>query len=505
MNSRFRGAAVSVLLAAATLVVRADTTPPSSYAADIELQVGDLYYSEGRFLESFAAYRHAVNGLNQKTLRRARVGLIRSALWVAEFDVARQEAETLVRAEPRDAEALSLYGDSLWATGEFAAAENEYRALLAIQPDSARGHHGLARALAARGRLDAAMSEAQTAVQLSPDDPEIHHTIGSIYERMRRFREAASAYFDYMNLLPNSDTSEQALWSRAEIKFLRAFDGRAPIAMAPGAETKQYVIPFTLLNGKVVIRAKVNDKSAQDFIVDTGSESTIITGATATSAGVAPITYTLSAGVGEVGLRGLQLARLNSLEIGSLKLKNVPCMIKNPPLRDLPMDERDSLSPLSLGLSMIVDYQQRQLTIGTHLPEEPADFELPLWLHRLATVEGMVDQGHAANFVVDTGGEVISISQATANSLHKPQTGRRIALRVYGTSGWDRDAFLMPGVDLAFDEIQVKNTSVVVLNMTAPSALLGYKVGGIVGHKFLSRYRVIFDLQRSVLRLRHLV
>jgi hypothetical protein len=38
--------------------------------------------------------------------------------------------------------------------------------------------------------------------------------------------------------------------------------------------------------------------------------------------------------------------------------------------------------------------------------------------------------------------------------LHKPETGRKIALKVYGTSGWDPDAFLMPGVDLAFDTIQ---------------------------------------------------
>jgi hypothetical protein len=34
-----------------------------------------------------------------------------------------------------------------------------------------------------------------------------------------------------------------------------------------------------------------------------------------------------------------------------------------------------------------------------------------------------------------------------------------------------------------------------------PSALLGYQVGGIVGHRFLSRYRVGIDLERSVLRL----
>jgi hypothetical protein len=40
-----------------------------------------------------------------------------------------------------------------------------------------------------------------------------------------------------------------------------------------------------------------------------------------------------------------------------------------------------------------------------------------------------------------------------------------------------------------------------VLNLRAPSALLGYQLGGIVGHKFLSRYTVTVDLNRSILGL----
>jgi len=73
---------------------------------------------------------------------------------------------------------------------------------------------------------------------------------------------------------------------------------------------------------------------------------------------------------------------------------------------------------------------------------------------------------------------------------------------VYGTSGWDRDAFLLPGVNLAFSKLQYNNFPVVVLNLDAPSALLGFQLGGTVGHKFLSKYRVGSDLEHSVLRLK---
>jgi tetratricopeptide (TPR) repeat protein len=502
MHSAFKFAAASALIVAASLVIRADATA-ASQASEIQMQLGDILFSEGRYTDSLEAYRNALKTAASDAVRHPRIGLITSALRVAEFELARSEAEILHQAEPANPLSMTLYADALWSSGLFQEAEVLYHDALAVSPDLARGHHGMAKSLAARGRLEDAMNEAQAALRLSPRDLEIHHTVGTIFERMHKYEEAAGAYSNYVNLLPNKDHSEKADWSRAEIRFLRSFGQRVPFDADPGTDDRIYTVDFRLVNDKVVVRAKVNDAAPQDFVVDTGSENTVITRPTAQRLGITPITYTLSAGVGRIGLRGLQLARIDSLELGSLKVRNVPCLIKNPPLRDIPMKETEGLSPLALGYSMVIDYRTRKLTFGKHLPDEPKDFELPLRLHRLATVRGTVDATHQANFVVDTGGEVISISQATATALHKPETGRRIALRVYGTSGWDPDAFLMPGVDLKFDTIQYKNFPVVVLNLDAPSALLGFQLGGIVGHKFLSKYRVGIDLERSVLRLKN--
>ncbi len=496
-----RIAAVSALVAAASFVIHADTTP-SSQASEVQAQLGNLLYSEGHYGEALEAYQNALKQADPTQTQQARTGVIQMALHVAEFDLARHEAELLIKAHPRSAGALALYGDALWSSGLFEEAEGQYRRALTIEPNLARGHHGLARSAVARSRMDEAMNEAQAALRLSPRDLEIHHTVGTIYERMHRYEEAAGAYTNYVNLLPNKDHSEKADWSRAEIRFLRSFGQRVPFEMDPGADEMLYTIDFRLVNEKVVVRAKVNDADLQDFVVDTGSENTVITRTTAQRLNVTPITYTLSAGVGDVGLRGLQLARIDSLEIGALKLRNVPCLIKNPPLRDMPTKETESLSPLALGFSMTIDYTAHKLTFGRHLAQEPADFVLPLRLYRLATVRGTVDGLHQANFVVDTGGEVISISQATASALGKQQPANRIALKVYGTSGWDKDAFLLPGVDLAFDAIHYRNFPVVVLNLNAPSALLGFQLGGIVGHKFLSKYRVGIDLENSTLRLK---
>src|SRR5260221_7940031 len=168
----------------------------------------------------------------------------------------------------------------------------------------------MAKALAARSRLDEAMNEAQAALKLSPRDMEIHHTVGTIYERLHKYEEAAGAYSNYVNLLPKKDRSEKADWSRAEIRFLRSFGQRVPFECDPGSDVRVYTVDFRLLNEKVVVRAKVNNGSAQDFVVDTGSENTVVSRQTAQRLGITPVTYTLSAGVGDHGLRGLQLGRI---------------------------------------------------------------------------------------------------------------------------------------------------------------------------------------------------
>ena len=497
----FRLATVAAVIAAASYVIHAQVTPQSQ-SAQIQLQLGNEYMAEGRYQDALDAFQRALAIVPPDEVRAARSGVIAAALRVAEFDLARTEAEKLVASAPTSPDAIALHADALWTAGLFQQAEARYKDALAIQSDLARGHHGMARAYAAQSKLELAMEEAQTALRRSPRDLEIHHTVGAIYERMHKYEEAAGAYSNYVNLLPNKDHSEKADWSRSEIKFLRSFGQRVPFDMDPAADDQQYTIDFRLVNEKVIVRAKVNDGSFQDFVVDTGAENTVLSRPTAQRLGVTPITYTLSAGVGDVGLRGLQLARINSLELGPLKLRNVPCLIKDPPLRDIPTREMESLSPLALGFSMIIDYKTKKITFGKHLAMEKGDFELPLRLHRLVTVTGLVDGSHQANFVVDTGGEVISISRATAAAIGKEEPARKIQLRVYGSSGWDRDAFLLPGVNLAFNDIRYTNFPVVVLNLETPSALLGFQVGGIVGHKFLSKYKVGIDLENSLLRLK---
>ncbi len=475
----------------------------SNADAELQYQLGALLSEETRYQEALTAFERASLAPDVDLSVRARKGMARTQLYLGEFVLARDEAERLSRQVPDDTDASTLYADALWATGLFDEADALYEEVMRRVPGSSRARFGVARSLATRSRLEDALREGLAASALAPRDGEIHAAIGDIYERLNRFDEAAAAYTNYINLLPNKDRSEKAAWARAQVQFLRAFEGYVPVEVAPEVSARLHTVPFRLVDDKVVVQARVNGGTAQDFVLDTGSEETVISRETAQRRNVRPITYTLSAGVGEVGLRGLQLARIDSLDIGTLTVRNLPVLIKNPALRGIPKREGESFSPLSLGLSMTIDYERRLLTIGRNMPDEQADFTLPMRVHRLAMVRGLLNATHPAYFVVDTGGQVISISADTAEDLNVPDNGiRRVPLRVYGTSGWDRDAFLLAGQSLDFDRIEYRNYSLVVLNLRAPSLLLGFRLGGIVGHRFLGNYRVTMDMARSELRLR---
>ncbi|MDE3155939.1 MAG: aspartyl protease family protein [Acidobacteriota bacterium] len=500
MRLVFRGLMAAAIVSALTLVVQTRGVVPSQ-AADVEIQIGQKLFSEGKYPAALAIFREArAHAPEPGQQQRALEGMVRSALRVAEFDLAMRSATELVAAQPQSADAAALYGDALWSDGLFPEAEQQYRRAVQLNPKTPRALNGLAVVLSSESRLQDALQAAQDSLTLDPAQEAAHHTVGMIYERMHRYEDAADAYAQYVERLPNKDQSLKAAWVRAEIKFLRSFEGRTPFAIEGGDARTVYAVPFQLVGNKIVVQARLNGGPEHDLVVDTGAEQTVVSEYTARALKMKAVTYTLSAGVGDIGLRGLELARLDSLQVGSLVMRNVACVVKNPALKDMPTGESDSFSPLALGLSMRLDYDRDILYMARQLPEERADVQLPLYLNRLATVRGTVDGRHPASFVVDTGGEVISISQSMAGSLdHQPF--QRIPLKVYGTSGWDRDAFLMPGVDLAFAGIRFTNFPVVVLNLRAPSVLLGYQLGGIVGQKFLSRYRVTIDLQKSVLGL----
>jgi hypothetical protein len=113
MRRDARALAISALAVAACLVVHADVTTPSQ-AAEVELQLGNEFFAEGRYQDALDAYTRALHAAQPANPRVARAGIIQAALRVAEFDVARTESEALIKSSPQDPNAMALNGDAMW-------------------------------------------------------------------------------------------------------------------------------------------------------------------------------------------------------------------------------------------------------------------------------------------------------------------------------------------------------------------------------------------------------
>jgi Flp pilus assembly protein TadD len=463
-----------------------------------QLQRADSWYAEGRYADALKAFEAASESADEAVAHPARKGVVRAALRVGEFTLARRTASVLSE-HGSDAESLTLSGDALWAAGFFDEADREYARALGVDQASPRAHFGTARSLASRSQLGEALGEVEYALRFAPGDPDLHALNATVLERLNRFDEAARAFDAFAGLLSRKESASSSI-ARNRAALLRSFAKRPPLEVSREDAQRAHVVPFKLVNNKIVVLGRLNGARVE-WVLDTGAERTGVSPDVATAAGIRAVTSTLTAGVGRRSVRRIRLGRADSVEIGSLKVRNVPVAIRAPLFGGAARWKGQSLSPLALGFSLSVDYRLKQIVLARALTSDASTgVTLPMRIHPLPLIRGTLNSTHPAYFVVDTGGEVISIGSDTADLLDMAPP-RHIPLRVMGMSGSDEKAFLLPGVDLDFEGVSLRRVGLAVLDLRAPSVLLGFQVGGIVGHNFLSHYRVSIDVAKSEVRL----
>lgn len=215
-------------------------------SADVQVQLGDLFFADGRYADAQEAYRRALGTDDSGLSVRAGSGLVLALLRTGDFQEALGVSSDLGRRHPANATIAAMRGDALWSMGRFEEAEASYEEALTADARHARARHGHARSLAARSRLSDALMDAEEAVRLSPREAEFHHTLATIHERLRHFDEAARALASYIDLLPDKNRSEKAGWARAEIRFLDSFRGRVPFDIDPPSSGGVWTMPIRI-------------------------------------------------------------------------------------------------------------------------------------------------------------------------------------------------------------------------------------------------------------------
>src|SRR5215210_6941136 len=105
MPRSLRTVATAAIFVASVWVVTARARSGSD-DADVQLQLATLLFDETRYWEALDAFERAQQSDDAVLALRARKGRVRTALRVAEFGLARREAQGLKEQAPRDSEAL---------------------------------------------------------------------------------------------------------------------------------------------------------------------------------------------------------------------------------------------------------------------------------------------------------------------------------------------------------------------------------------------------------------
>ena len=252
----------------------------------------------------------------------------------------------------------------------------------------------------------------------------------------------------------------------------------------------------------------------------------VISDETAKLLGLHPIARGgLARAVGGGGKFEIVYGYLSSLEIGEVRVENVPVYIRRFYDDKNPVDGYIGLSLISKFVATL-DYGQRTFTLtrqrfddasgalgrnekpaaaGANEPTSAAVVqEIPLRTTSSGFLSGEVGlEGFEKplNFIIDTGASVSVVSQKLAELDTITSYMQSSKMRVFGAAGITEnvDTVLLPKVILG--TIVRERISAAVLDMDPVNETAGFAQNGILGGNFLRHFRVSFDFTRGVIRL----
>jgi predicted aspartyl protease len=240
---------------------------------------------------------------------------------------------------------------------------------------------------------------------------------------------------------------------------------------------------------------------------------------TARKIGVKPVAHGgLARAIGGGGRFEIVYGYLDSMDIGELRVTNVPVYIRHFFDEANPVDGYLGISALSRLLTS-VDYGTRKLSLTRRrnldvdtatanskvAKAEPArpgiNFPVRTTASGFLSGEVLIDGiGKPLNFIIDTGATISVLSErAAALEEARPfiQPGN---MRVFGAAGVAENVktAALPRVNIGAYSREKINAAVLDLDPVNETA--GFLQSGILGGNFLRHYRVIFDFERGIVR-----
>jgi predicted aspartyl protease/Flp pilus assembly protein TadD len=483
---------------------------------DKALRRGDYQLAEKIFRELLVKDGHD---------NEARLGLSFALLKQRSLQDAYDHAARVILVDPLSARAHALLGSVILAAGDFRNSVEEFRTALTLNQEEALAIAGLAMIDFYENRLDLALPRLRRAAELEPEEPDYIFSLGQAAARSEKYREAADAYERFLAIAPKTDADRRAR-IRGLIDFLRYLGTQGPLYVPGGANRTS--ISFESFDNRPIFKIRVNgQKDTLRFVLDTGSGMSVVSEATAKRLGLRPVAKGgLARAVGGGGKFEIVYGYISSIEIGDVKVENVPVYIRRFFDDNVPVDGYLGLSAVSKFLTSL-DYGQRRMSLirqrqadtfaswtTVRREDDPTSLEplirqdpgleIPLRSTSSGFLSGEVSlEGFDSsfNFIVDTAASITVISEKLAEREPVSSLLQSSKMRVFGAAGITEDVKLvrLPKVTLGLTALEKINAA--VLDLEPVNETAGFTQSGILGGNFLSHFCVYFDFARSIIRL----
>lgn len=412
------------------------------------------------------------------------------------FDVA--------KADPNNTYALAVLGASLLGYGKFPEAKQILEAAIRINRREALAWAGAGMLAFYENRINDSLQYLSQAVYHEPNDPDYLFAFAQVAARAEHYNEAAEAYTRFLGVSKSTDVDRRAR-IKGLISFLKFLGNKTNLYSASGED--QTLVNFDLASNRPVIKLKLNDRDEpMSFVLDTGSGISVISDVTAKRLGIDPITRGgYAKGIGGDGRFEIVYGFLREVEIGDVRIRNVPVYIRKFHNDGPRVDGYIGLSLISKFLTTI-DYGSKTFKLERIKEDSRAavaaaeDVSLPLRLTSSGFLSGEVKlEGveQPLNFIVDTGATVSVISPEVANLGPISSCEQNERMRVIGSAGITEDvpSFLLPRV--SFGSHSRKSITAIALDLDMINEASGFQQAGILGGNFLRNYRMTFDFKNS--------
>jgi tetratricopeptide (TPR) repeat protein len=457
----------------------------------------------------------------------ARLGLSQALLKQRRLQDAFDHAARVAALNPLSARAHALLGSAILAGGDFPLSVEEFRTALALNENEAMAIAGLAMVDYYENRTGSCINGLRRAADIDPDEPDYVFNLGQAAARSERYKEAADAYERFLVIAPRTDAERRAR-IRGLIDFLRYLGQQGSLYNIGGSD--RTVLEFEAPDYRPIIKLRINgSKEYLRFVLDTGSGMSVLSDETARKLGIKAVARGgLARAVGGGGRFEIVYGYLNSIDIGEIRVMNVPVYIRHFYDERNPVDGYLGIAALSRLLAA-VDYGTRRLTFvrqrnveanlgriidgeGKQVEPEALATRPGIDVRVRTTASGFLSGeiliegiNKPLNFIIDTGATVTVMSERLAAMEEAQAFIQRGRMRVFGAAGIAEDVKMALLPKIAIGTYSRERVDAVILDMEPVNETAGFLQSGILGGNFLRHYRLVFDFDRGVVRFEPLV